>query len=178
MHLDALIECDWTGTWRRLMDSAPGAETIFIGSLTRTHGIVTMWNYLWTLIKSGLMAVDCVGRYAGSWSYIQGSTPNHENEGGTNNCGWMAYSVYAVLDVRCTHCMLYPVHAVLVDNSRSWRGERERNDLPLCSEMMVELWTTMRDMGDEDDNDVDNTCGYQKSRAWYARLCWEDLVLA
>jgi len=31
------------------------------------------------------MAVDRVGRHDGSWSYIQGSTRNHENEGTTDN---------------------------------------------------------------------------------------------
>jgi len=31
--------------------------------------------------------------------YIQGSTREHENEGKTNNLGWMQYLVYAVLGV-------------------------------------------------------------------------------
>jgi len=62
------------------------------------------------------MAVDCVGRHAGSGSYIQGSTCNHENEGKTNNVGCMLYSVYAVLGVCCTQCMLYLVYAVLSVN--------------------------------------------------------------
>ena len=52
------------------------------------------------------MAVDRVGRYAGSGSYIQGSTRNHVNEGKTNNLGWMLYSVCAVLGVCCTRCQL------------------------------------------------------------------------
>jgi len=52
------------------------------------------------------MMVDSVGRYAGSRSYIQGLTPNHENEGKTNNLGWMLNSVYAVLGVCCTPCQL------------------------------------------------------------------------
>jgi len=66
---------------------------------------------------SWLMAVDCVGRHAGSWSYIQGSTRNHENEGTTDNL----------------RCMLYSVYAALSDNSWWWHGEIERNDLTLCS---------------------------------------------
>jgi len=45
-------------------------------------------------------------RHAGSWSYIQGSTHNHENEGNTHNLGWMLYSVYAVLGVCYTRCQL------------------------------------------------------------------------
>ena len=78
-----------------------------------------MWLYFWALMESWLMAVDGVGRYAGSWSYIQGSTCNHENEGKTNNLRWMLYSVYAVLGLclysvyACTRCMLYSVYAVL-----------------------------------------------------------------
>jgi len=50
-------------------------------------------------MESWLIAVDCVGRYAGSGSYLQGSTRNHENEGKTNNLRWMLDSVYAVLGV-------------------------------------------------------------------------------
>jgi len=64
-------------------------------------------------MESGLMAVDCIGRQAGSWSYIQGSTRIHENEGKMNNPGGILYSVYAVLGVCCTRCMLYSVYAVL-----------------------------------------------------------------
>jgi hypothetical protein len=29
--------------------------------------------------------------------------------------------------------------------------------------MMVELWTRQREMGDEDENDMENTSGYEKS---------------
>jgi len=66
---------------------------------------MTRWLYLWALMESWLMAVDCVWRHAGSWSYIHGSTRNHENEGKTNNL-WVLYSVYAVLGVCCTRCQL------------------------------------------------------------------------
>jgi len=37
-------------------------------------------------------------------------------------------------------------------------------DLTLCSAMMVELWTRKRQMGDENENDRENTSGYEKSR--------------
>jgi len=90
-----------------------------------------MWLYLWALMESWLMAVDCVERYAKSWSCIQGSSRNHVNEGKTNNHRWMLYSVYAVLGV----------------NSWSCHGEIERDDLTLYSAMMVELWTRKRDGG-------------------------------
>ena len=59
------------------------------------------------------MPVDRVRRHARSWSHIQGSTRNHENERKTNNLWWILYSVYAVLGVCCTRCMLYSVYAVL-----------------------------------------------------------------
>jgi len=52
-------------------------------------------------MASWLMAVDRVGRHAGSWSYIQGSTRNHKDEGKSNNLGCMLYSVFA-----CTRCQL------------------------------------------------------------------------
>ena len=40
-------------------------------------------------------------------------TNNRENEGKTDNLGWMLYSVYAVLGVCCTRCVLYLVYALL-----------------------------------------------------------------
>jgi len=171
IHLEAVIERVWRYTWRPLSSEigrvlGGGRWTarrvmrpLFISLLTGNRGNVTMWLYLWALKESWLMAVDRAGRYAGSWSYIQGSTPNHENEGKTNNLGWMLYSVYAVLGV----------------NSWSWHEEIERDDLTLCSVMMVDLWTR-REIGDEDDNVVEDTSGYEKSGVWLAWLGWEDLV--
>jgi len=44
------------------------------------------WPYLWALTQSLLMAVDRIGRHAGSWSYIEGSTCNHENERDDKQC--------------------------------------------------------------------------------------------
>jgi len=90
-------------------------------------------------MQSWLLAVDYVGRHTGSWRYIKGSTRNHENEGKTNKLGWMLY-----FGVCCTRCQLMIM---------TWR-DRERDDLTLCSAMMVELWTRKREMGDEDENDV------------------------
>jgi len=54
------------------------------------------------------MAVNRVGRHAGSRSYIEGSSRNHENEGEIHNVRWMMYSVNAVLGG-----LLYSVYAVL-----------------------------------------------------------------
>jgi hypothetical protein len=44
----------------------------------------------------------------------------------------------------------------------TWR-DRERDDLTVCSAMMVELCTRKREKGDEDENDVEDTSGYEKS---------------
>jgi len=123
------------------------------------------------------MAVDRVGRHARSWRDIQGLTCNSENEGKTNNLGWMLYSVYAVLGVCCTRCMLYSVYAVLGVNSWSCHGAIERDDLTLCSAMMVEMWMRKREMGDADENDVEDTSGYVKSGVRLTWLGWEELVL-
>jgi hypothetical protein len=49
--------------------------------------------------------------------------------------------------------VLYSVYAVLGVNSRLWHAEIEKDDLTLCSVMIVELWIRKRDMGDEDAND-------------------------
>jgi len=77
----------------------------------------------------------------------------------------------------CTQCMLYSVYAVLGVNSWSCHGEIERDDLTLCSAMMVEMWMRKSEMWDEDENDVEDTSGYEKSGVRLAWLGWEDLVL-
>jgi len=43
--------------------------------------------------------------------------------------------------------------------------------------MMVELWTRKREMGNEDDNDMQDTSGYDKSGVRLAWVGLEDLVL-
>jgi len=43
--------------------------------------------------------------------------------------------------------------------------------------MMVELWMSKREMGDEDENDMENTSGPGKSGVQLARLGLEDLIL-
>jgi len=42
--------------------------------------------------------------------------------------------------------------------------------------MMVELWTRKREMGDGDENDMENTSGYEKSGVRLAWLGLEDPV--
>jgi len=59
--------------------------------------------------------------------------------------------------------MLYSVYAVLGVNPSSWYGEIVRDDLTLCSAMLVELWTRKTEMGDEDEYYVEDTSGYEKS---------------
>jgi len=75
------------------------------------------WLYLWSSYGELAGGGGSVGRYAGSWSYIQQSTRNRENEGTTDNLRYMLYSVSAALSV----------------NSWRWQGEIERDDLTLCS---------------------------------------------
>jgi len=41
----------------------------------------------------------------------------------------------------------------------------------------VALWMRKREMGDEDENDVEDTSRYEKSGVQDASLDWEDLVL-
>jgi len=43
--------------------------------------------------------------------------------------------------------------------------------------MMVELWTRKKEMGDEDENDMENTSSYEKSGVRLAWLGLEDPVL-
>ena len=53
----------------------------------------------------------------------------------------------------------------------------ERDDLTLCLAMMVELWTRKREMEEEDENDVEDMSGYEKSGVhlpdWVGKVsCW------
>jgi len=82
----------------------------------------------------------------------------------------------SILGGCCIRCMLYSVYAVFGVNSWSCHGEIERDDLTLCSAMMVELWMRKREMGDEDGNDMEDTSGYDKSGVRLAWLVWEDLI--
>ena len=72
--------------------------------------------------------------------------------------------------------MLYLAYVVLTVNSWSWDRELERDDLTLGSAMIVELWTRESEMGDEYENDVEDTRGYEKSGVRLAWLGWQDLV--
>jgi len=58
--------------------------------------------------------------------------------------------------------MLYLVYAVLGVNSYSWHGEIESNNMTLCCGVMIEWWIRKRD-GDEDENDMEDMSGYEKS---------------
>jgi len=78
---------------------------------------VTGWLYLSSSYGELAGGGRSVGRYTESWSHIQGSTWNCENEGTTDNLRCMLYSVYAALGV----------------NSWWWHGEIKRDDLTLCS---------------------------------------------
>ena len=42
--------------------------------------------------------------------------------------------------------------------------------------MMVEFWIRKKEMWDEDEMNVEDTTGYEKSRVQLAGLGWEDLV--
>jgi hypothetical protein len=52
----------------------------------------------------------------------------------------------------------------------------ERDDLTLCSVMIVELWTRKREMGEKDENDVEDMSKYEKSMVRLASVGWSDLV--
>jgi len=44
--LEAMLNQDWTSTWRQSMDGVPGAETPFVSWLTCKCGIVPMSLYI------------------------------------------------------------------------------------------------------------------------------------
>jgi len=80
--------------------------------------------------------------------------------------------VSAVLGVCCTRYMLYSVYAVLSVNSCSLHGEIERDDLTLCSAMMIEKERWGMQMG----MNMEDTSGYEKSGVRLPRLGLEHLV--
>jgi len=85
--------------------------------------------------------------------------------------------VDAVHGVCSTQCILYSVYAVLGVDSQSWHGEIKRDDLTLCSARIVELRMRTREMGDEDEHDLEDTSGYEKSGVQHASLGLEKLVV-
>jgi len=46
----------------------------------------------------------------------------------------------------------------------------------MCSVMMIELWPRKRETENDDENDVEDMSGYEKSVVQIARLGREDLV--
>jgi len=114
------------------------------------------------------MAVDHVGSNARRWRFIQGSTHDHWNAVKTNNLRCFLYSVSALLGECGTQCMLVPGV-----NSWSLHVGIEWDHLTLYSAMMVELWTRKREMGDEDESNVEDN---EKCGILVAWLGWEDPV--
>jgi len=102
---DALGACDQARSDENLeaVDGWP-AGTQFISWLILNCGNVTWWLHLWSSYGELPGGGRSVGRYAGSWSYIQGSTRNRENEGTTGKLRCMLYLAYAVLSECCTQC--------------------------------------------------------------------------
>ena len=114
---------------------------------------MTRWLYLWCSYRELADGGGSVGRYAGGWSNIQESTRNCENEATTDN----------------PRCMLYLVYAALSVNSRWWHGEIERDDLTLCSCDDGRVVDKKERDEDEDESDMEDTSGYEKSGV---RLAW------
>jgi len=91
----------------------------------------------------------------------------------------MLNSVYAVLGVCCTRCMLYSVYTVFgvcctwcmlysVSTHDHDMQEIERDHLTLCSAMMVEIWTRKGMIRDEVENHVEDMSGYDESGVRFA----------
>ena len=184
MHLQAMIERDWRSTcrwliWRRSIGAAPGADSLIIGYLIRNRGNVTRWLYLSSSFGELAGGGRSVGRYTGSWCYIQWSTRNHENEGTTDNrrCTW--YSVYAALGECCTRCMLHSVKAALSVCCTQWMLHSIYAALSeCCSQCVLHLvyaalgvcctWCML--------HSVFAALGVN-SWSWHGEIEWDDLTL-
>jgi len=111
MRLQTKIEQHWRRSgkwsiWMRSMGGMPGAQNQFNRLLTRNSGNVMTGLYHWSCYGELAGGSRSVASYAASWSYIQGSTKNRENEGTTKILRCMLYLVYAELGVFCTPCQL------------------------------------------------------------------------
>jgi len=110
--------------------------------------------------------------YGGSWSYTQGCTCDHENEGKTKILSvccteWMLYLVYAVLVVCCSRCPLMIM---------SWR-DREG----WLNFVLLWWWSSCsqeREMRNEDANDMEDPSRFEKSGVPHACLSLEGLISA
>jgi hypothetical protein len=69
--------------------------------------------------------------------------------------------------------MIYSEYAVLSVSLESWHGEIEKDDLSLCSAMLVQLCMRKRAMGDEDENDLEYLSQNEKSGYDMPDLIWK-----
>jgi len=73
--------------------------------------------------------------------------------------------------------MLYPVYAALSVNPWWWHGEIERDDLTLCSCDDGRVVDKKERDGDENESDMEDTSGYEKSGVRLASLGVEETWL-
>jgi len=158
-----MIKWVWTCTWK-LRSSEIGVglrgrrsehcrlggvmrtDMQFLSESTRNGGNLTSWQCFWACVKSWLVAVELVGRYAGSMklhSVVNLVIVRINGDWLTDSDFW----VDAVLHVCCIWCMLNLVCTVLCVNSWSRHGETEKGDLTSCSQVMIELRKIQRDGG-------------------------------
>jgi len=124
MHSAISSQRDWRRIWRRSMGGLLDTDyAVLMTFFAHICGNVMRWLYISALIETWMVAVNCLQRHARTCSNIHGSTCHCENEGKTHHLGLLLYLVYAVLGV----------------NLGSRHGQIERDDLALCSVIMVEL---------------------------------------
>jgi len=118
------------------MEGMLGVKTLLVGQYTCNCGNVSTWFDCWVPMKCRLVAVDLYwgmpGAEASLW-FLHVNVRMNE---------WQT-----ILCACCTHYVPYYLHAVHGVNSWSWHRGIERDDLTLCSGMMVMFWIRKRDGG-------------------------------
>jgi len=168
MHSQAIIERGWRCTWRPWSSGIRGELWGSWWEVRRVYSIdQVVILYPWECDKVTL-PLSSHGELAGCCRSCRETHWKLKLHSGVNSQSWewrkgkqswvdavlslcctwcMLYLVYAVLGVCCTLCILYSVYAVHSVNIWSWHGKIERDNLAMCSAMMVELWTRKRGGG-------------------------------
>jgi len=125
MHLEAVIVLIWRCTWRQWSIDIGG---VLVGNVS--------WDFIHWLTR------------------ICGNVQNWAHQGPPRDGRPAVSRKQSIMGWCSTWCMQYSVYAVVSGNSWSWHGERERDDLILCSYVMVELRTRTNEIrGDGGNHD-------------------------
>jgi len=113
MQLETMIEHECWGSLSWSMVGRPGTVTLLSWWLNCISGNATGCHYHSAFRAIWLLVFNLTETHARSSRYNQRSSNNHLNECNTVNHQLMLYTVYAVLGICCTGCILYLEYIIL-----------------------------------------------------------------